>query len=559
MKNQDQKSRGFLEHLYEGEFNTTRFPLSGTPVDHQKVQSFVDRYHAIVGSYDPLDLEKSSRIPDSLMSALKELGIFGLTIPKKYGGLGFSVSEYLLVVEAMARSDMALVLIPLAHLSIGLKGIILFGTDRQKEAYLTPAASGEMIFAYALTEPKTGSDAQNIESHARLSDDGTHYILNGQKTYITNGNYAGGMTVFAQLDPENRRGYMGAFIVEAGWDGVEVGKDMPKMGLKVSSTTPIRFRDVKVPKENLLGSPGDGFKIAMTVLNYGRLGLGAAGAGIMNQSAQDMEKRAYSRKQFGLPIAEFELVQEKIVRAKAHAFAAYNMTMFTSRLLEQDPLMNVAIESSHTKLYGTNEAWNTLYDALQLAGGAGYIQTMPYEKRMRDSRVTTIFEGTSEIHSIYPPLTVFRSLGKELAGRGVLGKAALLIGLARPRLDIRKAGHDATLRRALATARAGEKLFRRLLRVGLTRYGSGIVKHQFHLRRMTRLSVSLYALVASVAILRSEEADRSSRGDSGLTTEKKVLLNYLIAEAQETQGHNRTTGTTAVERAHREVMTLTVK
>ncbi|MFW5728079.1 MAG: acyl-CoA dehydrogenase family protein, partial [Spirochaetota bacterium] len=358
---------GFLEHLYSGELRRDLCYMDFTRVDERKVEDFVQRYNEIIGAYSPLELEKEGRVPDSLMDSFRELGMFGLTIPKEYGGLGFTLSEYLRVVEEMAATDMALVLVPLAHLSIGLKGIVLFGTEEQKRKYLTRAASGEMIFAYALTEPKTGSDAQHIETRAEKQGD--EYVLAGSKTYITNGNYADAFTVFAQLDPE-KPGHMGAFIVERDREGVKVGKDMPKMGLKVSSTTPIQFKDVRVPEESLIGGPGDGFKIAMSILNYGRLGLGAAGAGLMKQSVADMTRRAASRKQFGMPIRDFELIQEKLVRGKVHAFAAANMTYFTALLLESEPLRNVAIESSHCKLYSTDRCWDTLYDALQTAGGS---------------------------------------------------------------------------------------------------------------------------------------------------------------------------------------------
>lgn len=543
-----QTGMGFLEELYQGTYREDLLFASGSPVDNAKVTDFVERYHAVVRRYNPLDLEKDTRIPDSLMRELKDIGIFGLTIPTEYGGLGFTPSEYLAVVEAMARSDMALVLIPLAHLSIGLKGIVLFGTPQQKQQYLPPAATGEMIFAYALTEPKTGSDAQHIETRADRSEDGSYYILNGSKTYITNGNYAGAMTVFAQLDPDERPGFMGAFIVERGWDGVEVGADMPKMGLKVSSTTPIRFRDVRVPAENLIGEPGDGFKIAMNILNYGRLGLGAAGSGLMKQSVEDMEKRARTRKQFGVPIRDFELIQEKVVKARAHGFAAANITALTAKLLEQDSLMNVAIESSHTKRYGTDECWNTLYDALQTAGGAGFIQSMPYEKRMRDFRVTTIFEGTSEIHAIYPPLTLFRRVAKDLRGKSGFARLQAVRKLGRALLPTSLPGHDAVLSAAMAAARSLEKQFRGFLRYGLLRYGKHVIGEEFFLRRMTLLSTAMYGLLSSVAML------RSSYGTGPIPAAERSLLSYLISEAEELQQSIGKPGSTRLDRAHHAVM-----
>ncbi len=541
-----QTAQGFLEHLYSGILRDDLCFADFAYIDEAKVRAFVDRYHEIVRQYSPLELEEKGAIPEDMLQAFADLGMFGMTIDPEYGGLGFSVSEYLRVVEEMSRTDLAVVLIPLAHLSIGVKGILLFGDEAQKRKYLPKAARGEMIFAYCLTEPEHGSDAQHLTTEARRSDDGTHYVLNGSKTYITNGNYAGGFTVFAQLDPQNPGKKIGAFIVERDWDGVNVGKDMPKMGLKVSSTTPIRFKNVKVPKENLIGEEGDGFKIAMNILNYGRLGLGAASAGLMSQSARDMEERSSSRIQFGVPIRDFELVQEKMVRTAAHAFAARNITFFTANLLERDSLANVAIESSHAKLYGTDRCWDALYDALQIAGGAGYLRTLPYEKRMRDFRVTTIFEGTSEIHSIYPPLTLFRKYGEELAKRGSVGKLLYLLRLSRVNpLKRLRAGHP-NLDRALQVAARSESMFRGLLRDGFTRYGKKVVQQQFHLRRMTRLSMSLLWLVASVASMKS-------RFGGEYPEEELALLEYLTEEAVAVQRQVSEERQSPLERAHRKL------
>jgi acyl-CoA dehydrogenase family protein 9 len=551
----DQTSLGFLEELYQGTLSDGKLTAARATVDEEKVCAFVDRYHEAIRDFDPARLEREGTVPEELMRRFREIGMFGLTIGTEYDGLGFTVSEYLRVVEEMARSDMALVLVPLAHLSIGVKGIVLFGNEEQKRHYLPLAARGEMVFSYALTEPKVGSNAKQVETAARLDEDGTHYLLNGTKTYITNGNYAGGFTVFAQLDPENEPGTMGAFIVERDWDGVSVGKDMPKMGLKVSSTTPIQFKNVRVPKENMIGEPGDGFKIAMNILNYGRLGLGAASAGLMNQSVADMEKRAASRSQFDTRLEDFELIQEKIVRAKAHAFAARNMTFFTAGLLERDPLMNVAIESSHCKLYGTTRCWDTLYDALQTAGGAGYLSSLPYEKRMRDFRVTTIFEGTTEIHSIYPPLTLFRNEGKEMSKRksplarlARLWKVSRSTGLRRHKLG------DATLDRALETAGKSEGLFKRLLAYGLRKHGKKVLGKEFFLRRMTDTSLSIFALVSSVSVLHSRDKAEAGGEAGAISDEERSLLDYLGEEAAQSRAQITDIDHAPLEAAHHRVM-----
>ncbi|MBW2072218.1 MAG: acyl-CoA dehydrogenase family protein [Deltaproteobacteria bacterium] len=403
----------FLTDLYLGSGNMERLPRYTDLPLRSEVIEIIKNCDQLSKEYPPHHLEQYETVPDALMSKLRQMGFFALTIPESYGGLGLSLGEYLAVVEEIAGRDLALGILSLAHLSIGTKGIVLFGSEEQQNKYLRPAASGEMIFSYALTEPRRGSDARNVETTAILSADGSYYLLNGQKTYITNANYAGGLTVFAQLDAENP-GFMGAFVVETGWDGVQVGRNMPKMGLKASSTAAIRFKDVRIPRENLLGQPGEGFKIAMTILNYGRLALGATSAGIMKQSLHDMQRRASKRIQFGVPIDNFELVQEKIVKAAVYSYAASAMTNLTAAILDQEPLAPLAIESSHCKLFGTTRAWDVLYDALQVAGGAGYLTTQPYEKRMRDFRVTTIFEGTTEIHSVYPATLMLRSLSKEM-------------------------------------------------------------------------------------------------------------------------------------------------
>jgi len=405
------ENRGFLEKLYQGEFDRGLFTSCHGSKTSDKSRSILSAYLAMSKEYSPREIEEKGELPPELWEGLKMTGMFALTIPEAYGGSGLSLPDYLSIIEAAAGADMALAIIPLAHHSIGLKGLILYGSEAQKKKYLPPAATGETVFAYALTEPETGSDAKHIKTFAEKSRDGRHYILNGTKTYITNGGYAGAMTVFAQMDKKNP-GFMGAFIVETGWEGVEIGKDMPKMGLTVSSTTMVQFKNVEVPAENLIGNPGDGFKIAMTVLNFGRLGLAAASNGLMTRSAEEMLERADQRKQFGVPISQFELVQEKIVKARVNAFLSKAITFFTAGILEQAPFVRLAIESSHAKLFSTTRAWDVLYDALQIHGGSGYLKTLPYEKRLRDFRVTTVFEGTTEIHSIYPPLFLIRSMTK---------------------------------------------------------------------------------------------------------------------------------------------------
>ncbi len=538
----------FLMNLYFGTLDTNLFNHFQEFQPDESTQRIIQNYLEMNSEYPPAVLEEKGMVPSELLEKLGRNDFFGLTIPRQYGGVGLSLRQYLYIVESLVTKNMSLGILALAHLSIGIKGIVLFGNEEQKRKYLVPAASGEMIFSYALTEPHTGSDAQNIETTATLSEDGRHYILNGTKTYITNANYAGGLTVFAQMDPA-KPGFMGAFIVETAWDGVKIGKDMPKMGLKASSTASIQFSDVKVPKENLLGRPGDGFKIAMVILNYGRMALGAASAGMMKQSLQDMAKRSADRTQFGVSINKFELIQEKMVKAKVYGYVSSAMTAFTAGMLENNSTALVAMESSHCKLFGTTRAWETIYDALQVAGGSGYLTTQPYEKRMRDFRVTTIFEGTTEIHSIYPAMFVLRTLSKRMqaSASGRFSQLVLLIKelFRRTRWPVVFKGK--TEKRAARFARANARRIRLMILAGFLIYGQSVTRREFFLRRITTLSLYLYGIIAVLANL--ETARKSGRP----TENDRSILAYFLEEARQVRKHNLHIFPSHLEKLHKKI------
>lgn len=521
-------SMGLLESLYQGVPDWSFLESPAPPVSRERLLSVLERYRAILRENPPEEVERLERIPDQVLKRMAEIGLFGVSIPEAYGGLGFGLREYLALVREMVKLDLAMAMTCLAHLSIGARGIVLFGNEAQKQKYLPPAARGEMIFAFALTEPLVGSDAQHIQTEAELSPDGSFYILNGQKTYITNANYASGLTVFAQLDRE-RPGFMGAFIVEAGQEGVRIGKDMPKMGLKASSTAAISLKNVRVPVENLLGRPGDGFKIAMTVLNYGRLGLAEASIGMMEQSLHDMRRRASSRKQFGSPIGDFPLVQEKLVRAGVNAWVSAAMTEVTAVLLERDPYASVAMETSHCKLFATTRAWGTLYDALQVAGGAGYLATQPYEKRMRDFRVTTVFEGTTEIHSMYPALFLMRRWTGAMhqAGLTPWKRALFLLKACLPGRERRLHISDSDAPGCSRFIRKAVRTVNRMMGLGLLIHGGKLVARQFLLRRITTLSLHGFALLSAFALM-----DRDRRAGVGDPLAPD-MLRYFLLEAVE--------------------------
>ncbi len=528
-----------MDKIYRGEFDPELIRVGPPSMDEARVGMIVDRYRELLKDYPPARLETDGALPAELLRKMGDSGFFGLTIDTEYGGLGFNLCEYLKVVEEIARLDIPVAFTFLAHLSIGIKAIQLFGSEDQKRKYLTRAASGEMIFAFALTEPRIGSDAQHIETTAVLSEDETHYVMNGKKTYITNANYAGGMTVFAQLDPKEP-GFIGAFIVETDREGVQVGKDMPKMGLTASSTAAVQFRNVRIPKENLIGAPGEGFKMAMTVLNFGRLSLGASSASLMRVSAREMLKRASSRIQFQVPISSFQLIQEKIVRARVNEAVSSSMNSLAAVILQDQPFLRTAIETSHCKLFGTTRAWDAVYDALQTAGGAGYLKTMPYEKWMRDVRVTTVFEGTTEVHSVYPALWGMRMIGKSLkeSGRSYLSLAPELLKLLVKGLKWPFFYENSIMQKGLREAKRCAKATRVLLLSGLLVYGRKMARGQtanreFLFRRITTLSLYTFGLLA---LLRQTDIKRKA---GALEAEDLHILQYFTAEAKQARKSNR--------------------
>ncbi|MDR3555034.1 MAG: acyl-CoA dehydrogenase family protein [Syntrophobacteraceae bacterium] len=528
-----------MENIYRGHFDPELIRIGPASMDEAKVGMIVEQYRQILKDYLSGRSEAEGLLPAELLRKMGDSGFFGLTVETEYGGLGLNLSEYLKVVGEIARLDIPVAFTFLAHLSIGIKALQLFGNEGQKHYYLRKAASGDMIFAFALTEPRIGSDAQHIETTAVMSEDETHYVLNGRKTYITNANYAGGMTVFAQQNPKEP-GFIGAFIVETGWDGVQIGKEMPKMGLGSSSTAPVQFRNVRVPKENLIGMPGEGFKIAMSVLNYGRLGLGASSASIMRLSAREMLNRATSRVQFQVPISSFQLIQEKIVRARVGEAVSSAMNNLAAMTLQAHPLLPSAIETSHCKLFGTTRAWEAAYDALQTAGGAGYLKTLPYEKRMRDIRVTTVFEGTTEVHSIYPALWGMRLIAKSLkdAGRSSLSLVGDLLKLLVKGQNWPLFYENSVMQKAFREANRCAKAARVLLLSGLLLYGKKIARgdtanREFLFRRITTLSLYSFGLLA---LLRETDIKHKA---GAVQAEDLRILQYFAAEANQARKDNK--------------------
>lgn len=355
--------------------------------------------------------------PEDFIQALRDLGLFGLIIPEEHGGLELSNGAYARVLAQTSSHDSSVSLTIGAHSSIGMKGLLLFGTEEQKQRYLPRLASGELIAAFCLTESGAGSDAASIRTKASRNDDGS-WTLSGEKIWITNGGIAGFYTVFARTDtPEGR---ITAFLVEAGWPGVSHGPHEDKMGIRASSTTTVAFSDVRVPAENVLGPVGKGFKVAMSILNSGRTGLGGGAVGGMRTLLRLATAQAKERQQFGKPIAEFGLVREKLARMAVDCFAAESTVWMVAHLIDSGH-SDYSVEAAISKVFASEAVQRASYEALQIAAGNGFMREFPYEQITRDTRILSIFEGTNEILRLYVALSGFKGVG---AGLGEL-KAAL--------------------------------------------------------------------------------------------------------------------------------------
>src|SRR5271154_608769 len=354
--------------------------------------------------------DRDAAQPAEFIQGLRDLGLFGLIIPEEHGGLGLSNAGYARVLGQTSTHDSSVSLTVGAHSSIGMKGILLFGTAEQRTRYLPKLASGEMIAAFCLTEAGSGSDAASIRARASKNADGS-WTLNGEKIWITNGGIADLYTVFARTS--SAAGKITAFLVEAAWPGVSHGQHEDKMGIRASSTATVSFADVQVPAENVLDVEGKGFKVAMAILNNGRTGLGGGAVGGMKALIALSSAQAQSRKQFNQPIAEFGLIREKISQMTLDCFAAESVVWMVAHYIDSG-VEDYSVEAAMSKIFASEALQRSAYEALQIAAGSGFMRDYPYEQITRDCRILTIFEGTNEVLRLYIALSGLKDLGKSL-------------------------------------------------------------------------------------------------------------------------------------------------
>ena len=491
----------FAKSLFLGEIHEDLvFPYPKPEPDEQ------DRIRALIASlrevpYDPRKVEEERWVGDDTIAELGERGLLGLYVPEEYGGQGLSQTGYCRVSEVFAQIDATLSVIMGVHQSIGMKGIALFGTDEQKERFLPDLAIGRKLAAFALTEPNAGSDVASMETRADRNADGS-WRLDGLKHYIGNGSKAGVIVTFAATG----EGEHTAFILERGMDGLEVGRRFDTMGLRGNDLRELRYNGIHVPPENVLGEPGDGFRIAMHVLNNGRLSLGTGSVGGAKYILDQTIRHVKERRQFGRPLADFELVQDKIGWAVSYLFGLESMAYLSTGLVDQG-VEDYSLESAICKVAGTEFLWYAANRSLQLSGGAGYMRDQPYEKYLRYIRIFPIFEGANDVMRAFIALAGMKPLGDELKETGdvsladPIGSIGVLLEYAAGRIA-REVSPDRITRAHdelddLATAVSDQVRRLRAVTEGLLRgHRGGIVERQFHQKRLASAVSDIYAQVA---------------------------------------------------------------
>uniref|UniRef100_A0A1I8J040 Very long-chain specific acyl-CoA dehydrogenase, mitochondrial n=1 Tax=Macrostomum lignano TaxID=282301 RepID=A0A1I8J040_9PLAT len=522
----NEASDSFVLNLFSGRVNTKQLTPFPSVLDSDQRSTLagmvepVDKFFQEVNNADKNDALET--IEPNTLTGLAEMGAFGLQVPIEYGGLGLSNTQYARLVEVVGAYDLGVGIALGAHQSIGFKGITLYGTHEQKQKYLPDLASGKKFAAYCLTEPSSGSDAGSVQTRAVLSPCGKHYKMNGSKLWISNGGIADVMTVFAKTEVKDEatgaaKDKVTAFIVERGFGGVSSGPPEKKMGIKCSNTAALYFEDTEIPVENVLGGVGNGFKVAMNVLNNGRFGMAAALSGTMRLCIAKASEHAAGRTQFGAKISSYGAIQEKLARMAAKHYATESMAYLVSGLMDSG-VAEFQAEAAISKVYGSEAAWYCADEAIQILGGMGYMRETGLERVMRDLRIFRIFEGTNDILRLF-----FTLLGVQYAGKQLqqLAKSPLSNPSALVSMGFRKMGlgsvaspdTGALLERLHPELKAsGELLGQTAGHLGqavqdiVVKHKKGVIERQHELNRLAEGAMHAYAMAAALS-----RADQSLR------------------------------------------------
>src|SRR5438477_9030209 len=408
---------GFAKGLFLGRFVADwAMPYPRSPAAQQaeldksivEVREFLDQY------LDPVAIDRAADIPQHVVDGLARLVVLGMTAPKEYGGRRFSQMAYCKVLEEIGARCASTSVFTNAHHSIGIRALLLFGTREQKQRWLPPLVTGQQLAAFALTEEQAGSDAANVQTTATPRADGSHFILNGEKRYITNASIAQCLTVMPRTPvPGAEKTAITAFLVRPDMPGFQmIEPRMEKLGIKGTATGRFAMRDMAVPKEHILGPIGKGLKVALTVLDFGRTTFGACCTGAAKTCLELAVAHANTRRQFNKTLGEFELVKKKIARIAADAYAMEAMTTVTAAFIDRG-LEDYMLETAMLKVFTTERLWECINDVFQIYGGSAYFTDLPLERMLRDARINQIGEGANEVLTSFIALVGMRGPGME--------------------------------------------------------------------------------------------------------------------------------------------------
>jgi alkylation response protein AidB-like acyl-CoA dehydrogenase len=411
---------GFAKALFFGHFQAPLlFPYPELSAQEQEIVSkavaevrrFADE------KIDAVAIDRNADIPADVISGLGGLGVMGMTAPREYGGRGFSQLGYCKIMEIIGGHCAATAVFVNAHHSIGIRALLLFGSEEQKRRWLPPLVSGEALAAFCLTEPQAGSDASNVQTTATPSADGKTYILNGEKRYITNGAIAKVLTVIARTPvPGSKETKLTAFLVTPDLPGFEVLEArMPKCGIRGTATGRMAFRNMPVPAENILGQLGKGLRIGLTVLDFGRTTFGASSTGAAKTCLKAAIRHAKSRVQFKQTLSEFELVKKKIAYMAAHVFAMEATVSQCAGFIDRGA-EDYMLETALLKVWSTEALWQIVNDTIQIYGGQAYFSNEPYERMMRDARINQIGEGANDVLRAFIAMVGMKPVADQLLG-----------------------------------------------------------------------------------------------------------------------------------------------
>ncbi len=528
-------SPSLAKGLFLGELHqdlATPYPMLD-PAERRRVNGLIASLHQIRDEiYDPRHIEEQRWIGDEVIAALGEAGLLGLYVPEQYGGQGLSQTGYCRVSEEFGRIDGTLAVITGVHMSIGYKAIHMFGSDAQKERFLPDLAAGRKLAGFALTEPTTGSDAFDLQTRAERQADGS-WKLNGEKRWIGNGN----RDVVVCFARSEEHGHV-ALILTPGMDGFGSPFRYDTMGLRGNDLRHLTFSDVTVPSENLIGEPGDGFQIAMNVLNNGRMSLGTGSIGSVKKLIDLTVAHIHDRRQFGQRLADFELVQEKVAWMTAQLYGLEATAYLTTGMMDTG-VEDVSLESAMIKIAGTEFLWYAANRAFQLRGGEAYMNDSPFPKILRDIRIFPIFEGSNDVLRAFVALSGLKVVGDELEGLEDLdllspvrsGGLVLdyVMSKVRRRVAPARLTHVHPELRPLAAPLSDQvgrlrEQSERLLR----EHGRGIRSHQHHQKRLAAISMDI---VGQIATLSRITAKMNQEGADGTATERFIAETYTSRAA----------------------------